>query len=89
MAGVYMYNGKIKKLLVAAWRSWAKLDTPDATLELRDTPDADQKLGSTQRGDQPAVNRLAVEHMVDSPPANEAPGTPYDEEIGVDTSGRV
>ena len=72
-----MYKGKIKKLLVAAWRSWAKLDTPDATLELRDTPDADQKLGSTQRGDQPAVNRLAVETL------------PYDEEIGVDTSGRV
>ena len=87
MAGVYVYKGKIKKLLVAAWR-WAKPDEPVKPVELRDTPDADQKLGPTPHGDQPAVNRLPVER-VDSPPANEAPGTPYDEEIGVDTSGRV
>ena len=60
-------------------------------LEGRDTPDAKEKLGqSPHGGQQPVVNRLPVVEMEgEPPPANEAQGTPYDEEIGVGTSGKV
>ena len=81
LGGAVVYR-KIKKV--------RPRENTQVRLEGRDTPDANRQIGSPPRGDQqPVVKRLEVVEMVKPPPANEAQGTPYDEEIGVDTSGRV